>query len=586
VTAPVETHDIGKLSLTNVGQRVIVHGYLGPGKRRDMSKKLSFWDISSRTESRHVQLVSFQKAGQDEEMAREWLKLPPESPVAITGTVQEKQLQKMTPEELARVKDHEKVEISLEGLVPLNIFPQDVEVLETTNYPPSQRHLEIRKKPALKDALKFRSQAASLCRDVLRSQGFLEVETPMLFKSTPEGAREFLVPTRRKGLAYALPQSPQQYKQILMASGIPKYYQFARCFRDEDLRADRQPEFTQIDLEMAFADEEWVMNAVENIVRTLWLQLLAYELPTSIPRMSYQEAMSTYGSDKPDTRFDMKILNQEASTSNMLIDILILPSNLPEAFIRECLSEGTDVANDKHVVSLAKYGTSIYSSDPPTLSETLNEGGILVSPRATQLTGGSTAMGRFRNTIHQKAVKAGLLPKPAGFHFLWVTDFPLFQPTNDVDPGQGGTAGLTSTHHPFTSPATPNDVDLLGTDPLRVKGAHYDLVVNGVELGGGSRRIHVAAVQEYVFREVLRMPESRIADFKHLLDVLAAGCPPHAGIALGFDRLIAVMKGLDSIRDVIAFPKTSSGEDALVGSPNEVTAGQLETYHLKVHDGR
>jgi aspartyl-tRNA synthetase len=546
-----------------------------------MSKKLSFWDISSRKDSRQVQLVSFQKAGQNEEMAREWLKLPPESPVAITGTVQEKKLQKMSPEELAEVKDHEKVEISLEGLVPLNVFPHDVEVLETTNYTPNQRHLEIRKKPALKNALMFRSKAASLCRSVLESQGFLEVETPLLFKSTPEGAREFLVPTRRKGLAYALPQSPQQYKQILMASGIPKYYQFARCFRDEDLRADRQPEFTQIDLEMAFADEKSVMGAVEVIVRALWLQLLGYELPAKIPRMSYQEAMSTYGSDKPDTRFDMKISNQETSTSDTIDDILVLPPNLPEAFIRECLAEGTDVANDKQAIVLAKYGSSDFSSNSPTLSSISSEGGVLVSPRPTILTGGSTAMGRMRLAIHQKAVKAGLLPKLAGFNFLWVTDFPLFSPTNSVDPGQGGTAGLTSTHHPFTAPATAEDMDLLATDPTRVKGAHYDIVVNGVELGGGSRRIHVAAVQEYVFRQVLRMPESRVADFKHLLDVLGAGCPPHAGIALGFDRLIAVMNGLDSIRDVIAFPKTSSGEDALVGSPNKVTSEQLDVYHLK-----
>jgi aspartyl-tRNA synthetase len=209
---------------------------------------------------------------------------------------------------------------------------------------------------------------------------------------------------------------------------------------------------------------------------------------------------------------------------------------------------------------------------------------VLQARKNEQLSGGSTSLGNLRLALHKAAVAQGLIDKPQGFHFVWITDFPLFSPTNDIDPGQGGTAGLTSTHHPFTAPKTPEDVELLLTAPEKAIAAHYDLVVNGIELGGGSRRIHVADVQEFVFRDVLKMSKERIEDFRHLLDVLQSGCPPHAGIALGWDRLIAVMLGKDSVRDVIAFPKNGKGEDMLVKSPNALTKEQLDTYHLQLKD--
>lgn len=244
---PAETHDIGQLSTKNVGETVVLHGYLGPGRRRDVSKKLSFWNISSRANSKHVQIVSFNKENDDDHVASlKRLYLYTQSPVAVRGTIKAKQLPKNSPDTASNWEEHEKVEIDLTEVVPLNAFPPDIPYLETTKFSPTQRHLEIRKGLQLKAALAFRAKTASLCRKFLEEQGFQDVETPILFKSTPEGAREFLVPTRVKGMAYALPQSPQQYKQILMASGIPKYYQIARCFRDEDLRADRQPEFTQV----------------------------------------------------------------------------------------------------------------------------------------------------------------------------------------------------------------------------------------------------------------------------------------------------------------------------------------------------
>ena len=243
---PTETHDIGQLSTQNVGDTVVLHGYLGPGRRRDVSKRLSFWGIRSRNNSRHVQLVSYDP---EEEKTPARLRGPflhPQSPVAVKGVVRARQMPKSSSETAPKWQEHEKVEIDLQEITPLNEFPPDVEIQEDTTFPPDQRHLEIKKGTALKKAIEFRASTASTCRILLEEQGFLEVETPLLFKSTPEGAREFLVPTRRKGLAYALPQSPQQYKQILMGSEVARYYQFARCFRDEDLRADRQPEFTQV----------------------------------------------------------------------------------------------------------------------------------------------------------------------------------------------------------------------------------------------------------------------------------------------------------------------------------------------------
>ncbi|KAI7190229.1 hypothetical protein KC316_g5857, partial [Hortaea werneckii] len=464
---------------------------------------------------------------------------------------------------------------------------------------------------------RFRSKAARFIRDHLADQhGFEEFETPMLFKSTPEGAREFLVPTRDPGMAYALPQSPQQYKQILMASGIPRYMQIARCFRDEDLRADRQPEFTQVDLEMAFASGEDVMRTIEDTVKALWEALLDVKnLPAAFPRMTYEEAMSKYGSDKPDIRLGSEIRRIEymlpqdlimklGPHTNPYIDVMKIPISEDAGETRKFITEFMDSPEAQPFIQNPDGQPGIFPFDTrrplqglhpfgfeaaEQVEEMLDlEDGDLVILQARQrgpFTGGSTPLGNLRLALHKAAVKQNLLPKPTGFEFLWITDFPLFSPSSDSDaePGQGGTAGLSSTHHPFTAPKTPADVDCLLTDPLAAKADHYDLVLNGVELGGGSRRIHSAAMQEYIMQNILQMSPARIGDFAHLLEVLRAGCPPHAGIALGFDRLVAVMLGRESVRDVIAFPKSGrKGEDLLVGSPTQMTGDQLRTYHLRL----
>ncbi|KJX96859.1 hypothetical protein TI39_contig597g00004 [Zymoseptoria brevis] len=487
-----------------------------------------------------------------------------------------------------------------------------------TVFPPEHRHLQIRNERSLREALLFRSNVTRTIRDELCDQhGFAEIETPLLFKSTPEGAREFLVPTRAPGLAYALPQSPQQYKQILMGSAIPHYMQIARCFRDEDLRADRQPEFTQVDLEMAFASSEDVMAVIESVVKRLWREHLDIsDLPTKFDRMTYDDAMAKYGSDKPDLRLGSELHRIEymlpvslvrtiGPLSDPAVEVLKIPISEDPRETRDFVTtfmdspEAQPFINNPH----GQPGIFIYDSRKPLsgihtfgfeaaeyLAEIISlEDGDLIVLQArpnTPPTGGSTPLGSLRLALHKAAVKASLLPAPTGFAFTWITSFPLFTPssTSASEPGQGGSAGLSATHHPFTAPLSDEDLALLPSDPLSAKAAHYDLVLNGVELGGGSQRIHNAAVQEYIMRDILQMSDERVEDFRHLLDVLRAGCPPHAGIALGLDRLVAVMLGRQSVRDVIAFPKSGRGEDLLVKSPTRLTEGQLATYHLKLKE--
>lgn len=603
-----------------IDRQVTLHGYLG--KRRIANKGLVFAELRDMDLGSVVQIVSSVTKDADSiSLPHQQLQdLAEHTPVAIQGTVKGRQAPKTgnSSKDTALASGKPKVitgvEIKLESLTPLNTFPEDLMVTDEKVYGPEERHLQIRHDKSIRDALRFRSKAARFIRDHLADEHhFEEFETPLLFKSTPEGAREFLVPTRNPGLAYALPQSPQQYKQILMGSGIPRYMQIARCFRDEDLRADRQPEFTQVDLEMAFATGEDVMHTVEETVVALWEMLLGGDLlPDPFPRLSYEEAMSKYGSDKPDVRLGAEIRRIEyllpvdlvsklGPLTDPIVDIMKLSisedANLTRNFVSSFMDspeaqpftqnpEGQPgifiVDSRKPLQGLHPFGFEAAEQAEEIL--VLEDGDLVVlqARKKAPFAGGSTPMGNLRLALHKAAVKQGLLPAPKGFAFLWITDFPLFSPTNDSDPGQGGSAGISSTHHPFTAPKSAADVDLLLTAPLEAKADHYDLVVNGVELGGGSRRIHNAAMQEFVMRDILKISDERVKDFAHLLEVLRAGCPPHAGMALGFDRLVAVMLGRESVRDVIAFPKSGRGEDMLVKSPTKMTEEQLKTYHLKL----
>ncbi|KAL9026502.1 MAG: hypothetical protein Q9196_004838 [Gyalolechia fulgens] len=600
-------------SPAKLGEKVVLHGYLGTSA--SLSKKLFFVQLISKDRVRSIQLVSSSGSlpGRDPLAQEHVRRLPMHTPVAVTGLIRERKQQ--PDQESGDVEKILHVEIDLLSVQPLNEFPSDIIATPDTVFGPEQRHLQLRGDFGLRSALANRSAIGFFLRSNLHDIGFVEVETPLLFKSTPEGAREFIVPTRRKGLAYALPQSPQQYKQILMGSGMTKYFQFARCFRDEDLRTDRQPEFTQLDMEMSFAGADEVMGVIEDLIRPLWSQFCEGRLPEPFPRLGYAEAMSRYGSDKPDTRIEPKIsrvdyllpgdlINKITPLQDPVVEALTLrfgtSAESQTSDMRNFITKFLESPEGMSFIQNPEGGPGIFIVDSTKPLQGLQALGFEAAERIEDLydiqdgdllilqarpnrpfSGGSTALGNLRLALHTAAVREGHLEPLKGFAPLWITDFPLFSPISHTEPGQGGNAGLAATHHPFTSPKTSDDVDMLLMDPTRVVGDHYDLVINGIELGGGSRRIHSADMQAFIMRDILKMTSARLADFSHLLEVLRAGCPPHAGIALGFDRLVALMLGKSSVREVIAFPKTGKGDDVLVKSPGPLSDEILQTYSLQ-----
>jgi aspartyl-tRNA synthetase len=461
------------------------------------------------------------------------------------------------------------------------------------------RYLDIRR-PEMTRNLRLRSKVATACRYYFDELGFLEVETPMLFKSTPEGAREFLVPCRlNPGLFYALPQSPQQFKQILMVAGIERYFQLAKCFRDEDLRADRQPEFTQIDVEMSFIEREDIYQAIEGLLQRIWKTALNQDLPTPFPRKSYVEVMNRFGIDKPDTRFGLELVDlteefrhssfrkfSEIVSSGGVVKALNAKglAGVTQSQV-EALNECARNAGAKGLAFIKVEGGEwkapmvkfFTPAEKGVLAQKLQVGeGDLILFAADQWLPTCEILGRLRLFCADLLKAQGRLSFPPDrFDFLWVVDFPLLS----FDKEQNR---WYSTHHPFTAPVR-EDIPLLKTDPKKVRGQHYDVVVNGVELGGGSIRIHQPEVQKLVFEDVLQLPADIVkARFGYMLEAFRYGAPPHGGIALGFDRLIAMLCGCASIRDVIAFPKTAKGTDLMTDSPGEIDARQLRELRLEL----
>ncbi|MGQ7853325.1 aspartate--tRNA ligase [Pedobacter sp. WC2501] len=452
------------------------------------------------------------------------------------------------------------------------------------------RYLDLRRNP-VRNNLVLRHKMAQSVRRYLDALDFIEVETPVLIKSTPEGARDFVVPSRmNEGEFYALPQSPQTFKQLLMVSGFDRYFQIVKCFRDEDLRADRQPEFTQIDCEMSFIEQEDILNTFEGLIRTLFKEVRNYDLP-EVPRMQYADAMRLYGSDKPDTRFAMQFVELNDLVKGKGFPVfdnaeLVVGINAKGAagYTRKQLDELTDFIKRPQIgatgLIYARHnddGTIKSSVDKFFNEEDLKQWSEAFETEKGDLLlilAGSTD--KVRKQLNELRLEMGNrlgLRDKNTFSALWVLDFPLLEWDEETE-------RYHAMHHPFTSPK-PEDIALLDTDPKNVRANAYDMVINGTEVGGGSIRIHDRALQALMFKHLGFSAEEAQKQFGFLMDAFEFGAPPHGGIAFGFDRLTSIFAGLDSIRDVIAFPKNNSGRDVMIDSPSTIDEKQLKELKIK-----
>jgi len=460
------------------------------------------------------------------------------------------------------------------------------------------RYLDLRREPMQKN-IRLRHQISKTLRRFLEDRGFTEIETPMLTKSTPEGARDYLVPSRtHPGHFFALPQSPQLFKQLLMVAGFERYFQIARCFRDEDLRADRQPEFTQLDIETSFLDENGVMGLMEEMMRALFKQVLNVELPDPFPRMSYDEAVRRYGSDRPDLRVPLELVDVGELMKQVEFKVFAVPANSPGGRVAAMrVPHGGELPRsqiDGYTAFVGQYGAKglayIKVNDATKGRDGLQSpilkflpddviAGIMSGTGAQ--TGDLIFFGADSAKVVNDALGALRLKlgddlgiKQAGWNMLWVVDFPMFE--YDVEARR-----WAALHHPFTSPKT-EDVERVDLDPANVKARAYDMVLNGSEIGGGSIRIHSTTVQEKVFSALGIGPDEARAKFGFLLEALKLGAPPHGGIAFGLDRICALMAGVESIRDVIAFPKTQKASDLMTDAPSPVDEAQLRELHIRL----
>ena len=490
----------------------------------------------------------------------------------------------------------------------LEVLVTELKILNTAQTPPfliedkddvsetirlKYRHLDLRR-PMLQDNIILRHKASASLRNYLNNSGFLEIETPVLTRSTPEGARDYLVPSRvNPGQFYALPQSPQIFKQLLMISGFDRYYQIVRCFRDEDLRADRQPEFTQIDMEMSFVGEDDIMAVSENMMKALFKDVLDIDLKPPFLQLTYDEAVGRYGLDKPDTRFDLELKDISdivKDTGFKLFSSVVKKGGIVKAlnakgcinFSRKEIDDLTEfvavyrakglawikVRENEWQSPIAKFFTD---DEKSALARRIEmEPGDLVFFVADQPKIANEALGQLRNLLGRKL---GLIDESV-FNFVWITEFPLLEYDETGKRFQ-------ALHHPFTAPFE-EDYGLLTDNPLKVKSRAYDLVLNGSEIGGGSIRIHQKDIQEKVFEALGLKRETYEQKFDFLLSALESGAPPHGGIAFGFDRLVMLLCGQSSIRDVIAFPKTQKAACLLTNAPSKADKAQLEELYLKV----
>ncbi len=585
------THDCGALRASHAGQRVVLFGWVSA--RRDHGGCV-FIDLRDRAGLTQVVFEPHQDA-QAHATAGE---LRTEYCVGITGIVAERGGKKNPNLATGDIEvKADKITIFSTAETPPFEISDDTTAGESVRL--KHRYLDLRR-PALQKNFLVRSTIYQTTRRYLAGEGFAEIETPFMVKYTPGGARNFLVPSRlNPGQFYALAESPQIFKQLFMVSGFDRYFQIVRCFRDEDLRLDRQPEFTQIDLEMSFVVEDDVQKLIEGLIAALWKDILGIEIPLPLPRLTYAQAMSLYGSDKPDLRFELPLTDLTAAARKhegggvpLLQAAIALPNGIVKGW-RLPAAEATKLSRadlDKleefakgfgaRGLARARIGAGGAWTQTPmkTLSDGLRneinaaagvaEGDLLfLQFGAPKLV--NAVLGGLR--LHL-AAKLDLIPKGL-WRFCWITEFPLFE--------QGDDGRLAAAHHPFTSPEA-SDLERLESDPASVRARAYDLVLNGNEIAGGSIRIHRPDVQARVFRALGLSDEDAQAKFGFLLEAFKYGPPPHGGIAAGVDRLSMLLCGAESLRDVIAFPKTQKGTDLLTDAPSSVSAKQLDELHISL----
>ena len=577
----LRTHTCGELTLADLGKEISLCGWVQ--KSRDLGG-MTFVDIRDRY---GITQLAF-NTDDNAELRAKARELGREFVINVQGTVIErssKNLKMLTGE----------IEISVSAITILNPAKLPPFLIEDETDGGDElrmkyRYLDLRRNP-VRNNLVLRHKMAQEVRRYLDGLDFIEVETPVLIKSTPEGARDFVVPSRMNaGEFYALPQSPQTFKQLLMVSGFDRYFQIVKCFRDEDLRADRQPEFTQIDCEMAFIEQEDILNVFEGLIKQLFKNVKGIDLG-SVPRMTYADAMRLYGSDKPDTRFGMQFveLNDVVKGANFpVFDAAELVVGIKAEgcaeYTRKQLDELTDFVKRPQVgatgLVYCRYqadGTLKSSVDKFYSEEQLKAWATAFDAKPGDLllvmAGQAEKTRKQLNELRlEMGNQLGLRDKNT-FAPLWVLDFPLLE--WDEESGR-----YHAMHHPFTSPK-PEDIALLDSQPGDVRANAYDMVVNGTEIGGGSIRIHDRALQSIMFKHLGFSPEEAQKQFGFLLEAFEYGAPPHGGIAFGFDRLVSIFAGLDSIRDVIAFPKNNSGRDVMIDSPSTISEEQLKELSIK-----
>ncbi|MCA0147480.1 aspartate--tRNA ligase [Rossellomorea vietnamensis] len=577
----------GDITETYIGEKITIKGWVQ--KRRDLGG-LIFIDLRDREGI--VQVVFNPDLSENALSLAE--KIRNEYVLSVTGTVVARGEGTVNPNlKTGKVEIHaEEVQIINEAKTPPFMIDDQMEVSEDVRL--KYRYVDLRR-PAMMETFKMRHNVTTSFRNFLNDNGFLDVETPILTKSTPEGARDYLVPSRvHKGEFYALPQSPQIFKQLLMVSGFDRYYQIARCFRDEDLRADRQPEFTQIDMEMSFMDKEQIISLVEDMMKKLMNDVKGINVTLPIPRMTYDDAMSRYGSDKPDTRFAMELIDVSEIVKDSGFKVfagavanggqvkLINVKGGASQYSRKDIDGLTEFVSRYGAKGLAwlkveeeglkgPISKFVSEDDASAISTSANaEAGDLLLFVADKKSVVADALGALR----LKLGKDLKLIDETVFNFLWVTDWPLLE----FDEGENR---YYAAHHPFTMPVK-EDLELFETDPASVRAEAYDLVLNGYELGGGSLRIYERDIQEKMFKVLGFSKEEAEEQFGFLLEAFEYGTPPHGGIALGLDRLVMLLAGRTNLRDTIAFPKTASASCVLTDAPGGVSEAQLKELSLSL----